>query len=353
MNKKKRISVTGIAVTMVLVLFSTVACDPNPIDVWVVKLDQTELTLTAGKTAVLKATVEPANATVQTVTWSVEPEGVVTLKADGNSCTVTPVKNGTATVTASAGGLKAVCTVTSGISIDDLNFIELVENGETGDIMESDTKPVFIGWEKNGDGTVPLTAANLEKIEALTSLALPTELYPQADSLDGLQWFTGLEQLALGFKSASDVLSPVKEADLSSLTRLNFLSVSGLSLTDLDLSANALLKTVIVAANPSLTALVLPESTTLSTVSCAMCPLTLLTVPQVPNLMALVMMNTRLSELDITGCPNLTVLMCGNQTSDGTTPQTLTLTLTSAQKTKWDSEWSTSEDNKYVEVKVK
>lgn len=352
MNKKKRISLTGIAVTTVLVLFSAVACGPDPINVLAVKLDQTELALTAGKTAVLKATVEPANATVQTVTWSVKPEDVVTLKADGNSCTVTPVKNGTATVTATVGAVKAVCTVTSGISIDDLNFIELVENGETGD-LESSGEPVSIGWEKNGDGTVPLTAANLEKIEALTSLALPTELYPQADSLDGLKWFTGLEQLALGFKSASGVLSPVKEADLSSLIRLNFLSVSGLSLTDLDLSANALLETVIVVENPSLTALVLPESTALSAVSCMTCPLTSLTVPQVPNLMALMMMSTRLSELDITGCPNLTMLMCGNQTSDGTTPQMLTLTLTAEQKTKWDSEWSTSEDNKYVEVKVK
>lgn len=350
MNKKKRISLTGIAVTTVLVLFSAVACGPDPIDVLAVKLDQTELTLTAGKTAVLKATVEPANATVQTVTWSVEPEGVVTLKADGNSCTVTPLKNGTATVTATVGAVKAFCTVTSGISIDDLNFIELVENGKTGD-LESGSEPVSIGWEKNGDGTVPLTAANLEKIEALTSLALTTELYPQADSLDGLQWFTGLEQLALGFKSASGVLSSVKEADLSSLTRLKMLSVAALSLTTLDLSANALLETVIVATNPSLTALVLPESTTLSTVSCTMCPLTSLTVPQVPNLMALVMMNTRLSELDITGCPNLTVLMCGNQTSDGTTEQTLTLTLTADQKTKWDSEWS--KDNQNVEVKVK
>lgn len=347
MNKKKRFSVTGIAVTMVLVLFSTVACDPNPIDVWVVKLDQTELTLTAGKTAVLKATVEPANATVQTVTWSVEPEGVVTLKADGNSCTVTPVKNGTATVTATAGGVKAVCTVTSGISIDDLNFIELVENGKTGD-LESGGEPVSIGWEKNGDGTVPLTAANLEKIEALTSLVLLPESFPKADSLNGLQWFTGLEQLVLGGKTSNN--SPVKEVDLSSLTRLNYLNVSCLSVTALDLTANTSLETVMLAGD-YLTSLILPDSTSLKTIFCAESPLESFAVPQVPNLMALVMMNTRLSELDITGCPNLTVLMCGNQTSDGTTPQMLTLTLTAAQKTKWDSEWS--KDNQNVDVKVK
>lgn len=350
MNKKKRISLTGIAVTTVLVLFSAVACGPDPIDVLAVKLDQTELALTAGKTAVLKATVEPANATVQTVTWSVEPEGVVTLKADGNSCTVTPVKNGTATVTATAGAVKAVCTVTSGISIDDLNFIELVENGETGDIMGSDTKPVSIGWEKNGDGTVPLTAANLEKIEALTSLVLLPESFPKADSLDGLQWFTGLEQLVLGGKTSNN--SPVKEVDLSSLTRLNYLNVSCLSVTAFDLTANTSLETVMLAGD-YLTSLILPDSTSLKTIFCAESPLESFAVPQVPNLMALMMMSTRLSELDITGCPNLTMLMCGNQTSDGTTPQMLTLTLTAEQKTKWDSEWSTSEDNKYVEVKVK
>ena len=108
------LDLTGILMVLIPVL--VIACkQPTVGDVSVtgVKLDQRELTLPAGKTAVLKATVEPANATVQTVTWSVEPEGVVTLKADGNSCTVTPVKNGTATVTASAGGGKtAQCTVT-------------------------------------------------------------------------------------------------------------------------------------------------------------------------------------------------------------------------------------------------
>ena len=60
----------------------------------------------------------------------------------------------------------------------------------------------------------------------------------------------------------------------------------------------------------------------------------------------------RLSELDITGCPDLVILECGGQTSDGTTAQTLTLILTEQQKILWDSTWSN--DNKEgVEVKVK
>ena len=109
------LDLTGILMVLIPVL--VIACKQptvGAVSVTGVTLDQRELTLPAGKTAVLKATVEPANATVQTLTWSAEPEGVVTLKADGNSCTVTPVKNGTATVTVkTADGSHTVqCTVT-------------------------------------------------------------------------------------------------------------------------------------------------------------------------------------------------------------------------------------------------
>lgn len=103
---------------MVLIPALVIACkQPTVGDVSVtgVKLDQRELTLPAGKTAVLKATVEPANATVQTVTWSAEPADAVTLidNKDG-SCTVSAVKEGTATVTVTTadGGKTAQCAVT-------------------------------------------------------------------------------------------------------------------------------------------------------------------------------------------------------------------------------------------------
>lgn len=103
---------------MVLIPALVIACkQPTVGDVSVtgVKLDQRELTLPAGKTAVLKATVEPANATVQTVTWSVEPADAVTLidNKDG-SCTVSAVKEVTATVTVTTadGGKTAQCAVT-------------------------------------------------------------------------------------------------------------------------------------------------------------------------------------------------------------------------------------------------
>lgn len=110
------LDLTGIL--MVLIPALVIACkQPTVGDVSVtgVKLDQRELTLLAGKTAVLKATVEPADATVRSVSWSAEPADAVTLidNKDG-SCTVSAVKEGTATVTVTTtdGGKTAQCAVT-------------------------------------------------------------------------------------------------------------------------------------------------------------------------------------------------------------------------------------------------
>ena len=71
-----------------------------------VELDVTELSFTEGAEAVqLTATIVPANA-VATVEWSVEGDAVTVV--DG---LVTPVKAGTATIKATAGGFTATCVV--------------------------------------------------------------------------------------------------------------------------------------------------------------------------------------------------------------------------------------------------
>ncbi|MBQ2879767.1 MAG: cell wall-binding repeat-containing protein, partial [Anaerotignum sp.] len=75
-----------------------------------VTLDKTTVALTAGEKDVLKATVAPADATDQTVTWTSSDETVVTVM-DG---VVTAVGAGTATITVQTvdGGYTAVCEVT-------------------------------------------------------------------------------------------------------------------------------------------------------------------------------------------------------------------------------------------------
>lgn len=111
------------------------------------------------------------------------------------------------------------------------------------------------------------------------------------------------------------------------------------------------METVIVAVNPSQTAIVLPESTTLTMVISMEYPLTTLDESGCTALNALDCTGNRLVKLDITVCPNLVDLMCGDQSSDGTTPQTPTLTMTVDQKLKWDNEWSTYAADVNVDVK--
>ena len=73
-----------------------------------VKLDKTSVSLKAGETAQLTAAVTPDNAADKTVTWTSSDEKVATV-ADGKIIAVAP---GTATITATAGGKSAACTVT-------------------------------------------------------------------------------------------------------------------------------------------------------------------------------------------------------------------------------------------------
>ena len=73
-----------------------------------VELDKAEVELIEGESATLVATVKPDDATDKTVAWSSSDPEVATVE-DG---VVTAVKEGTATITASAGEKTATCAVT-------------------------------------------------------------------------------------------------------------------------------------------------------------------------------------------------------------------------------------------------
>ena len=73
-----------------------------------VSLSQTSVTLAVGESANLGAAVSPSNATDKNVSWSSSDASVVSV-SDGK---LTAVKDGTATITATAGGKTATCTVT-------------------------------------------------------------------------------------------------------------------------------------------------------------------------------------------------------------------------------------------------
>ena len=82
---------------------------PSTIPVDSVSLDKTELSLIEGGSETLTATVAPGNATDKTVNWSSGDATIATVEQNGK---VTAVKEGHTTVTATAGGKSASCTVT-------------------------------------------------------------------------------------------------------------------------------------------------------------------------------------------------------------------------------------------------
>lgn len=65
-----------------------------------INIEQANISLTVGETVTLNATVQGAS---QTITWTSSDESVVTVDANG---VVTGIKKGTATITASANGIK-------------------------------------------------------------------------------------------------------------------------------------------------------------------------------------------------------------------------------------------------------
>ena len=89
--------------------YTTAPVAPTVIAVTGVKLDQTTLTLNAGKSAQLTATVSPSNATNKSVTWSASNSNV---SVSGGKVTAKTAGSAIVTVTTADGGYTAQCNVT-------------------------------------------------------------------------------------------------------------------------------------------------------------------------------------------------------------------------------------------------
>ncbi len=101
----------GDGTTFLIADIDVIAGPAGPVAVTGVTLDKTSLSIEAGQTAQLTATVQPANADNQAVTWSSSDNNIVSVDATGK-ITANAKGSATITVTTADGGKTATCTVT-------------------------------------------------------------------------------------------------------------------------------------------------------------------------------------------------------------------------------------------------
>ncbi len=123
-----------------------------------VTLDKSTLTLNVKKTATLKATVKPDNATNKKVSWSSDKVSVATVSQNG---VVTAKKAGTATITAEAGGKKATCKVTVKVPV---SKVALNKKSLTLGVGEKFTLKATVSPKTATNKKVTWTLSNKKKV---------------------------------------------------------------------------------------------------------------------------------------------------------------------------------------------
>ena len=140
-----------------------VSVSKNTIDVTSITLDKNEITLEVGKQESLVATVLPENATDKSVSWTSSDEGVATV----DEGVVTAIAEGSATITATAGGFSATCTVTvphvyvpvESISLSKTELTLEVGGSATltATVLPENADDAQVAWSTSNKGVVTVT----------------------------------------------------------------------------------------------------------------------------------------------------------------------------------------------------
>ena len=124
----------------ILAIICLWTCEKTPEEIAVtsVSLSQATAEMIEGETAQLIATVLPSNATDKSVIWASSKQSVATVS---NTGLVTAVAEGTSTITASAGGKSATCTVTVSKMFIEVSSVKL--NKESLELVEGDSETLI------------------------------------------------------------------------------------------------------------------------------------------------------------------------------------------------------------------
>ena len=200
----------------------TSAIGSGEIPVTGVELDKTSLTLTKGATASLTATVKPANATDQTVTWTSSNPAVATVSQTG---TVTAIGAGTSAITAKAGDKTASCSVTvstsgsdstSGTDSDPSYSVSLSEEAEGGSI--SVKKHYAEPGETFYFTVTPDEGYELEKVTVTDSRGRELDLTYEGGREYSFKMPTGQVDIKVSFRALDAQSKPLPFADVAGNT---------------------------------------------------------------------------------------------------------------------------------------
>ena len=137
-----------------------------------ITLDKTELSIAIGESATLTATISPADATDQNITWTSSNTAIATVE----NGTVTGLKTGTVTIIAECGGKKAECVITVYIPVDSvtLDKTEITMFVGTATTLSATVKPdnakdKTVTWSSSNESVAIVTNGVVTALKAGTA----------------------------------------------------------------------------------------------------------------------------------------------------------------------------------------
>ena len=147
-------------ISMIVLLLLSVGCTKT-IEVSSVRLSESSMTLTVGESATLQAVVEPSGADYDGVTWTSSDASVASV----SNGLVKANKVGTATITATAGGVSGTCAVT----VDVVHVREVTLNVGTAEVYVGEELTLFAAvFPSNAENTNVYWSTGDSKVATVT-----------------------------------------------------------------------------------------------------------------------------------------------------------------------------------------
>ncbi|MDR1199245.1 MAG: Ig-like domain-containing protein [Prevotellaceae bacterium] len=282
---------------------ATCSLTVNPIPVESIKIDIDDFELEVGSIRTLTATVEPDNATYNTVTWTSSATGIATV--DAATGEVRGIATGVAVITATADGKSATCSVT----VIPQNDIFLTVKPASSGLLRIYTvaQHLVVNW---GDGS------NNEEYNSCTEIS---HTYANAGSTYNVkimltQGLTSFGDVPYNNNITSDYVSPkmtgeVHLASFNNCPDLKVLAITANKLTGLDLKECPGLLYLNCITN-QITALDVSNITTLQYIFFYNNKLTTVNLSGLSALKKMSLYNNELTSLNVDDCISLENLDC-------------------------------------------